>query len=201
MKKLITTEGFGIVALSVLLIPQIAHTVYVFQVNSQYTNPWFGWCYATGVELAILIFTVKGWKRTALLYLAGTMAHNLVYQFWPESVLSSVLVGLMLSATIYSFSHLFYAERPASDNEAMALSDATRALAVKLSAYEERGIAWVPQPYTCPACRKAFGSSRELNGHISGHKQKGDWQADQYGPWEEENEARVSYLDTQEEAA
>ena len=60
MKRLITREWFGIVALTIILIPQVAHTVYVFQANSQYSDPWFAWCYAIGVDLAILIFTVKG---------------------------------------------------------------------------------------------------------------------------------------------
>ena len=193
MKNFITKEGFGVVALTVLLIPQIAHTVYVFQTNSQYSNPWFSYCYAIGVEGAILIFTVKGWKRTALGYLAGTLAHNLVYQFWPDSQISGVLICIMLSATIYSFSHLFYSEKK-DTAERSVLSPQQQKMAAHLVALEQRGIALVPQPYTCPECQKAFGSSKELNGHISGHKQKGDWKADQYGEWERKMQENVAYL-------
>lgn len=42
MRKFIINEAFGIIALVVLLIPQVAHTVFVFEVNSHYDNPWFG---------------------------------------------------------------------------------------------------------------------------------------------------------------
>ncbi len=55
MKQIITKEWFGILALTIILIPQVAHTVYVFSENSQYDNPWFAWFYAAGVDLAILI--------------------------------------------------------------------------------------------------------------------------------------------------
>ena len=198
MKKLITQEGFGIVALTTLLIPQIAHTVYVFQVNSQYTNPWFGWMYALGVELAILIFTVKGWRKTALAYLLGTVAHNLVYQFWPESIVSAVLICLMLSATIYSFSHLFYSKQ--KEEKEVVIPEPVRQMAAQLVAFKERGIAIHPQPYRCPACQKTFGSAKELNGHVSGHKQKGDWQADAYGNWEQQIERNVEFLKQQAQA-
>jgi len=184
MRKFILNEAFGIVALTVLLIPQIAHTIYVFKINSQYTNPWFGWCYAIGVDLAILIFTVKGWTRTAYAYFVGTLAHNLVYQFYPESLWSSILICVMLSATIFSFSHLFYHKDEAVERKDTAIEPQPSAKVLRISAAVEAGIHFEAQPYLCPECKQSFASTKKLNGHISGHKQKEMWSADDYGNWE-----------------
>ncbi|MEO9870390.1 MAG: hypothetical protein ABJQ69_03745 [Ekhidna sp.] len=188
MKKFIINEIFGIIALIILLIPQVAHTVYVFKVNSQYEEPWFAWCYAIGVDLAILIFTVKGWIRTAIMYSIGTLAQNLVYQFWPDTVWSAILLSVMLSATLFSFSHLFYFEDENHDHSENAASE----LALRLTAALDSGIKFHPLPYHCPACGEPFADSKKLNGHISGHKQKMDWHKDDYGDWEEQNQQRVT---------
>lgn len=189
MKKLITTEVFGICALLTLLVPQIAHTVYVFKINSQYADPWFAWCYAIGVDMAILIFTVKGWIRTAVVYFIGTLTHNLVYQFWPDSVLSAALLCLMLSTTIFSFSHLFYYKEDLTTLPSKLSAETKRFIAAS-----EAGVHFEAQPFKCPACGETFSTSKQLNGHISGHKQKSEWEAHQYGEWEKENEIRSKAL-------
>ena len=190
MKKFILNEAFGILALSVLLIPQIAHTIYVFKINSHYADPWFGWCYAIGVDLAILIFTVKGWTRTAYAYFVGTLAHNLVYQFYPESAWSSVLICVMLSATIFSFSHLFYHKDKADGRKDSAEQPQASTEVLRLTAAMEAGIYFEAQPYLCPQCNQSFTNTKKLNGHISGHKQKNDWFPENYGAWEQENKKR-----------
>lgn len=192
MKKLITKETFGIVALTILLIPQVAHTVFVFKANSQYIDPWFAWCYAIGVDAAILIFTVKGWTRTAIVYFIGTLAHNIVYQFWPESIYSSTLICVMLSATIFSFSHLFYAKR--EDQPEEAEKTPIEIEAERLSFAKVQGVKIEALPHLCPACGEAYGNTKKLNGHISGHKQKNEWFPDRYTNWEEDNRHRVSVL-------
>ncbi|WP_024773058.1 C2H2-type zinc finger protein [Aquimarina macrocephali] len=186
MKQIITKEWFGIVALTIILIPQVAHTVYVFSENSQYDNPWFAWFYAVGVDLAILIFTVKGWKKTAFIYLLGTIAHNVVYQFYPTSIYSSILIAIMLSGTIFSFSHLFYADKPVNEFLAEKLDI--------FSQLQEHHIDMELKPYRCPECHKSFANTKQLNGHISGHKQTGNWHEDQYGDWERENTKRGDLL-------
>lgn len=170
MRKFILNEAFGILALTILLIPQIAHTVYVFKINSQYDNPWFGWCYAIGVDLAILIFTVKGWIRTAIAYFLGTLAHNLAYQFWPESMWSAMLICLMLSGTIFSFSHLFYFKKDADNRNGSAEEPQDTTETKQLTAALDAGIRFEPQPCLCPECGESFTSNKKLNGHISGHK-------------------------------
>ncbi len=187
MKQIITKEWFGIVALTIILIPQVAHTVYVFSENSQYDNPWFAWFYAVGVDLAILIFTVKGWKKTAFIYLIGTIAHNVVYQFYPESLYSSVLIAIMLSGTIFSFSHLFYADKPNEESQELQPDIFTQ--------LQEHHIELELKPYKCPECQKSFANTKQLNGHISGHKQTGQWNEDHYGDWEEENKKRGDLLE------
>lgn len=184
MKRLITQEWFGIIALTIILIPQVAHTVYVFDQNSQYINPWFAWCYAVGVDLAILIFTVRGWKKTALIYLLGTFAHNIVYQFYPESIYSALLIGVMLSGTIFSFSHLFYAKAPSPHTITEDLQDDL------LTQLKQHNVTIEIKPFKCPQCAKSFENSKQLNGHISGHKQTDSWKEADYGDWEAENSKR-----------
>lgn len=186
MKQIITKEWFGILALTIILIPQVAHTVYVFQSNSQYDDPWFAWCYAIGVDLAILIFTVRGWTKTALLYLLGTLTHNLIYQFYPESLYGAILVGVMLSGTIFSFSHLFYASTSPKDN--------TPQLAVLLDALHAQKIDVELKPHTCPQCETSFATAKQLNGHISGHKQTQSWHEHAYSDWENQNQLRVELV-------
>lgn len=187
MRKFIINEIFGIVALIILLIPQVAHTVYVFKVNSQYEEPWFAWCYAIGVDLAILIFTVKGWIRTAIMYAIGTLAQNLVYQFWPDTVWSAILLSVMLSATLFSFSHLFYFDEVSNNRSESADSELT----MRLTAAIDSGIQFYPLPYHCPECGEPFPDTKKLNGHISGHKQKMEWHKENYGNWEQLNNDRA----------
>lgn len=192
MKKLVINEAFGIAALLLLLIPQIAHTVFIFKANSHYNDPWFAWFYAAGVDMAILIFTVRGWIRTAIIYFIGTLAHNLVYQFWPESMWSAVLISFMLSGTIFSFSHLFYFKNEADRRRENAATPQLSPIQKRLEAAIKAGIRFEAQPYKCPSCGQSFESTKKLNGHVSSHKSKGEWDAENYGQWEEENERRVA---------
>ena len=194
MRKIILNEAFGILALTVLLIPQVAHTIYVFKINSQYNDPWFGWCYAVGIDLAILIFTVKGWTRTAYAYFVGTLAHNLVYQFYPQSIWSAILICVMLSATIFSFSHLFYHKEKADNGNEQAQLRQASAEALRLSAAIEAGIHFEAQPFLCPECNESFVNSKKLNGHISGHKVKNEWFVENYGDWEVKNLERSKLI-------
>ncbi|MDN5201164.1 hypothetical protein QQ008_07320 [Fulvivirgaceae bacterium BMA10] len=192
MKKLIMTEYFGIIVLLVALIPQIAHTVYVFKINSHYPEPWFAWCYAIGVDLAILIFTVRGWIWTAVAYLMATLAHNIAYQFFPQSDISSILIGITLSATIFSFSHIFYSGSKKRNESAD--DDALIDLGKRIESAVQSGIHIEAHPYLCPCCGLTFPTSKKLNGHISGHKMKGEWDEDKYGDWKHKNNERSSLL-------
>ena len=194
MRKFILNEAFGILSLAILLIPQIAHTVFIFKANSHYPDPWFAWCYAIGVDMAILIFTVKGWIRTAIVYFFGTLAHNLVYQFYPESIWSAGLICIMLSGTVFSFSHLFYFKQKANKRNETADQPPVTTEALQVSSALKAGIHFEAQPYLCPECGESFINTKKLNGHISGHKQKGEWQPERYGNWELKNEQRATLM-------
>lgn len=193
MKKIIEKDLFGIFAMAILLIPQIAHTVYVFEANSHYDHPWFSWCYAIGVDLAILIFTVKGWLRTAFFYLFVTLAHNLVYQFMPEGVWSSVLLSIVQSATIFSFCHLFFKKKEVEEKTSKT-DDILSEEALKIHRAIEAGVHFKPQAYVCPECGECFENSKQLNGHISAHKSRKEWEPEKYGAWELENDQRIKLL-------
>jgi hypothetical protein len=191
MKKIILNELFGILVLGVLLIPQVAHTIYVFEANSQYDHPWFSYCYAVGVDLAILIFTVKGWIKTAVVYCIGTLAHNLVYQFYPESVWSAVLICVMLSGTIFSFSHLFYAKTTSEEKDDPSLQKIISKELLVIREAKKMGVHFEPQPFICPQCQQPFSMVRQLNAHIAEHKQKNTWTPEQYGNWQSGNRKRL----------
>lgn len=53
-----------------------------------------------------------------------------------------------------------------------AITPQPSAEALRLSAALEAGVCFEAQPYLCPECKQSFASTKKLNGHISGHKQK-----------------------------
>ena len=193
-EKIINHESFWVLALSTLLIPQIASSVQVFAVNNvQYKSPWFAWCYAIGIDLTIIIFTIKGKLKVALIYLVIMLAHALVGQFYPEkSTYGMLLVHTTLPITIFSFSHLFYAKKKARENTANNLQ--LTAQAAQLATMVAQGIRIEPQAHICPQCGIGAATAKKLNGHISGHKQKDEWHPESYGAWEKENEQRAAAL-------
>ena len=150
---IISHEMFWLTTLSILLIPQVASSIQVFtHNNTQYENPWFAWCYAIGIDMAILIFTVKGRLRIAFLYLLVMIAHALIGQFLPaQSVHGRLLVHTTLPITIFSFSHLFYYEKKeASKRKHSAELPQVSTEAVQFTAMLAQGIRIEPQPYLCP---------------------------------------------------
>ena len=195
--KLISHEGFWLIALSILLIPQVASSFKVFAYNNaQYESPWFAWCYAVGIDLAILIFTVKGRLVIAFLYLLVMIAHALIGQFLPyQSSYGIFLVHTTLPITIFSFSHLFYYEkRKEKQAKDTAASPQVSTEQAQLTAMIAQGIRLEPQAYLCPECGIGATTPKKLNGHISGHKMKGEWHPEKYGEWEKENEIRAAVL-------
>lgn len=192
MKKIIETEVFGILAMTILLIPQIAHTVYVFEANSHYEHPWFSWCYSVGVDLAILIFTVKGWLRTAFVYLFATLAHNLAYQFMPEGMVSSILISVVQSTTLFSFCHLFF-KKKVPEKELPSTVPKVSEEVLEIQRAMETGIRFTPEPFVCPECQESFATAEALNAHILGHQKAEEWNPEHYGAWELDNDSRHNY--------
>ena len=190
--RIIGHEGFWVFSLSILLIPQVASSVKVFTFNNtQYESPWFAWCYAIGIDLAILIFTVKGQLKIAFMYLVVMIAHALIGQFLPyKSSMGIMLVHTTLPVTIFSFSHLFY-YRNRKPRETMNELTTDQA---QLIAINTHNIRLEAQPYLCPECGFGTSSPKKLNGHISGHKSTGDWHPESYGDFQTENEGRAIKL-------
>lgn len=192
---LISHEGFWLIALSILLIPQVASSFKVFAYNNaQYESPWFAWCYAIGIDMAILIFTVKGRLTIAFLYLLVMIAHALIGQFLPyQSSYGIFLVHTTLPITIFSFSHLFYYEKKKNEITTAQLPQKSTA-EVQLTAMLAQDIRIEPQAYLCPQCGLGATTPKKLNGHISGHKIKKEWHPEDYGNWEKQNEIRAAAL-------
>ena len=76
-----------------------------------------------------------------------------------------------------------------------AIDDAILDLAQRLSSAVQAGIYLEAQPYHCPCCGETFPTAKKLNGHISGHKMKGEWKEDEYGDWKQRNEERRLVLE------
>ena len=187
----------GLLIMAILLVPQIAHTLYIFEANSRYENPWFSWCYAIGVDLAILVFTANGWIKTAFAYLFATLAHNLAYQYMPVGIWSSLLISVMQSVTLFSLCHLFLKQEKKAKN-GVTNPDGETLIVTKQTTHIQKaidiGIQYVPYPFICPECKQSFASSKQLNGHVSSHKNMQEWQPERYGNWELENRKRRDYV-------
>lgn len=195
-------EPVSLLGLLLLLTPQVLHTVYLFEQNSQFSNPWFAWCYALGVDIAILIFTYKGWVKLAMVFFLSTLTHNIAYMFWGDSVFAAILVCIVQSGTLFSYTHLFASNRKPELNTDLSILKGKKLVERgpyadrldELLALRQRGIAIEPLPHVCPECGRAFHSSKELNGHISTHKRSNEWHEERYGDWEQMNRANEKYL-------
>ena len=190
MKKVFQNDWFVLIPLLALLTAQTMHTIYVFQAVSHYPQAWFAWCYAIGIEMAILICVARGWLWVSGGYAVATLATNLLYEFAPDSVLSGILLSVLLSVTIAIYSHLFYQntkrKEAAKESAVTASNGAVTANMIRLM-----------NPYECPACGERKQSAKSLNGHISGHKQKDQWHPDEYpNDWEKQNALNSQELET-----
>ncbi|WP_152538244.1 C2H2-type zinc finger protein [Aquimarina megaterium] len=163
----------------------------MFAENSHFENPWFSWCYAIGVDLAILIFGLSGWIKASLFYLFVMIAHNLLYVFMPVSDLSGILLSTIQAITVYSLCHLFIEN--VNINGLNGIANIPKEI-IKIHKAMNAGVRFQPQPFICPECKESFATSKQLNGHISGHKTRGEWNPESYGEWELENESRSEIL-------
>lgn len=193
--RLIQHEAFWIMALCTLLIPQVASSVRVFaDQNTQYDQPWFAWCYAVGIDLAVLIFSVRGKLLFAWLYLVVMVFHALIGQLLPaQSLPGIILVHITLPVTIFTFTHLFYYRKKEVSNESDDLAS-PNANAERLTTLMAQGIRFEAQPYVCPQCGTTAATGKQLNGHISGHKMTHEWFPEKYGNWQEQNRQRAHLL-------
>ncbi len=190
MKKLHIIRVCATITMCLLLLSQIQHTNYLFAKNSHFENPWFSWAYAVGVDSAILIFGLCGWVRTSFVYLFVMLAHNLLYTFMPVSDLSGILLSTIQAVTVYTLCHLFITHTNTGLKNITGISKEL----IKIHKAMGAGVRFQAQPYVCPECGESFENSRQLNGHISGHKASNQWHPERYGEWELENERRVESL-------
>lgn len=196
LMTMIKHEGFWLFSLGILLIPQVASTLKVYNENNhQYEDPWFAWCYAIGLDFAILIFSVMGKTKIAIAYLIVMILHGLMGQYFPGGhEWGKLLINLALPITIFTFTHLFYAKKKEQEESKVQMT----AELAQISAILAQGIRMEALPYECPQCNVAKATAKELNGHVSGHKQAKvkEWFPEEYGDWQKENELRASKLFT-----
>lgn len=147
LKHFLTSETLVFIAILCVMLAQVMHTVYVFEATSRFENAWFSVFYGCAIELAILIFVVNGLVRVSVVFALASFATNLLYYFWPDSDATRILLSAMLAGSIAGFTHLFK-RKIANDTQ---------------------------HPYECTQCGERFKTGKQLNGHISAHKRKGDW--------------------------
>jgi hypothetical protein len=192
MKKFIETEGLAIFGLFLLLIVQVAFTVYVFNKSGHHADmPWLAYVYAIGVDVAVLIFAVHGRILISFFFYFASLATNTVYLYYPDSIISQTLIAFMLSTTIFSYTHLFVWISKKREEELKtnkSLNDAAL-----LAEAKKLGIEIIPLPYKCPVCGEGFANSKKLNGHISAHKTKNQWEVENKN-WEKENMERAAFV-------
>lgn len=191
MKKIVIIRVSATITMCLLLISQIQHTNYLFAENSHFENPWFSWCYAIGVDFAILIFGLSGWIRTSLFYLLVMIAHNLLYTLMPVSDMSGILLSTIQAITVYTLCHLFIKNVSIDGlNDSVTIPREV----IKIHQAMDAGVRFQAQPFSCPECKESFQNSKQLNGHISAHKVRKEWNPENYGEWELENERRKELL-------
>lgn len=166
----------GILAMGMVLVPQIAHSLYLFEINSPYQNPWSGRLYAVGVDLAIFVFTIKGWLKIALIYMFVTLVHNLMYAFAPQRLWSNVLISIVQSLTLFGFTHLFL-KREVTTKVQTEVCDT----ALKIDKAIKAGIHFLLMPFECPEYAECFNTTKQLHEHISPHKARHQWMPKIYG--------------------
>jgi len=200
LQKIFKSGAVRLIGIICLLIPQIAHTAFLYNTYSHYDRPWFAWLFASGLDISILVFVAAGKKKQSIAYALAVITLNIIYLFAPEHATGKVLIAVLLGITLYFFSELFYEEgKRLTANEAQNdsgipqnTSGQPQIISGMLSgSIDALEVQYLVTPFICPECEKSFLSSRELNGHISGHKQKDDWHPLEHAEyWETENEHR-----------
>lgn len=156
MKKIITylrSEACVFVAIVCVMLVQIAHNTYVVFANSRFQSSVlslsFALFYAFAIEFSILTYVINDQRTHAKVYAGGSLATNLLYYYYPESILAPALISIMLAGSIWAFSDLFVDKINKEHREKKKSPD---------------------KPFKCDMCEASFDSGRELNGHRSAHK-------------------------------
>lgn len=163
--RILKTKLVVVVCLFLLLVAQVHHTVYVYAMAThEPTTPWYAWCYAIGIEGAILVFVVNGWRWQSMLFSLATILTNFLYGEYGAKeipIAVNVTISVLLGGAIAGFSHLYYTK--------MKLIEAIIDEVENGNTEDEEEKEPVA---TCPKCKKHFYEAGKINGHITAHKRK-----------------------------
>ena len=110
--RILKTKLVVVICLFLLLVAQVHHTVYVYSMAThEPTTPWYAWCYAIGIEGAILVFVVNGWRWQSMLFSLATILTNFLYGEYGQKEIPlavNVTISVLLGGAIAGFSHLYY---------------------------------------------------------------------------------------------
>jgi len=161
------TKLVTILFLTMLLIPQCYHTAYVFNVGSHGGYKWYAWSYAIGIEGAILIFVINGWRWVSIGLSLATILTNYLYgKYGPTNIPHDVnlTISVLLGIVIAGFSHLYYNKLKEVQKAIRQVEDEEAILDGMETVTEREKI------HECPQCGEKFETKAQLNGHITGHK-------------------------------
>lgn len=190
--RIIVSELFVVIAVLLVLTPQIRHSFHLYYQNSMEKDQveWIAWSYALGVDMAILIFTFCGWVRLALFYALTTFIGNNIYHFVTVGPEAKIFIDFMVSSCLYFFSHVVVSLRSSGakkeDNEFALIGEYFKPAL-------DHGVPMKLNPHVCPECGASFHKANQLNAHITDHKKKGEWRDDYGDDWQDENKKREQW--------
>lgn len=162
--RILKTKLVVVICLFLLLVAQVHHTVYVYAMatHEAYT-PWYAWCYAIGIEGAILVFVVNGWRWQSMLFSLATILTNFLYGEYGTKEIPlavNITISILLGGAIAGFSHLYYTKMKLIESIIEEVENGNTEDETK----EKKPVD------VCPKCGKHFYEKGQINGHISAYK-------------------------------
>lgn len=195
IKQRLRSDGAVLLALTLALLAQIPHAASVFYrlAPGGRLDIAQAIVYAVALEIAVLLFVMRGRRVVSGLFALGSIAVNLLYYFPEFGIAAAVLISAALPLAIALYSH--EAAEDSSDeatqeyevlrqefdvlgeesaktiarleSRAASLEQELAARAKELSALQRELVEPEPEPtYSCPYCgRDDFTSPQALGGH------------------------------------
>ena len=163
--RILKTKLTVVICLFLLLVAQVHHTVYVYGMatHENYT-PWYAWFYAIGIEGAILVFVVNGWRWQSIMFSLATILTNFLYGEYGAKEIPlaiNVTISILLGGAIAGFSHLYHTKMKIIESIIDEVENG--------NIEDEKEVEKEPVD-VCPKCGKKFYDKGQINGHVSAYK-------------------------------
>lgn len=168
-----------------LLLVQGSHTYDIYLKTAPGATPFLSFLYAAGIESAIYRFTRRGWIKTSIGYAALTLLANLLFFFDLNSDATRVLIAILLTVTLASYTHLLVEKIKSGIKDNNTLNNTSVNASVKATISEEKetlaehekkelkkalNTLIKPLVYECSECGEKFDTPQALGGHKTTHR-------------------------------